>query len=290
MSQQPITVVLGSGAIAVAIARRVSSGKHILLADLRLENAEKAAQALREAGFACSTIEMDVSSRKSVQKVADHAVSLGAVQYVINSVGVSPSQAAPQTVCKVDLYGTALVLEIFGGVIAEGGAGVMISSQSSHRLPPLSERDLRDLATTPTEQLLDLPIVKEIDDSLRAYQIAKKANALRVQMEAVRWGRRGARVNCISPGIIFTPLALDELNSPERGAFYRDMLASIPAKRGGTPDEVAALAEVVLTGGYITGSDFLIDGGATAKFFWGGMKCHKKQRLPQQPLFFDALQ
>ena len=167
------------------------------------------------------------------------------------------------------IYGTALVLEIFGEVIAEGGAGVVIGSQSSHRLPPLREEDLRDLATTPTEALLTLPIVQEINDSLRAYQIAKKANALRVQMEAVRWGKRGARVNCISPGIIYTPLALDELNSPQRGAFYREMLVNIPAKRGGTPDEVAALAEVVLSGGYISGSDFLIDGGATAKFLWG---------------------
>ena len=149
------------------------------------------------------------------------------------------------------IYGTALVLEIFGEVIAEGGAGVVIGSQSSHRLPPLREEDLRDLATTPTEALLTLPIVQEINDSLRAYQIAKKAN------------------NCISPGIIFTPLALDELNSPERGEFYRNMLANIPAKRGGTPDEVAALAEVVLSGGYISGSDFLIDGGTTAKFLWG---------------------
>ena len=266
--KQQVIVVLGSGAIAVAIARRVSTGNHVLLADLREENAEKAAQALREAGVECSTIAMDVSSRESVQAVADKAAALGEVRYVINSAGVSPSQAAPQTVCKVDLYGTALVLEIFGGVIAEGGSGVMIGSQSSHRLLPLDEADLRALATTPTEALLDLPIVKEIDDSLRAYQIAKKANALRVQMEAVRWGKRGARVNCISPGIIYTPLALDELNG-EHKEFYRDMLANLPAKRGGTPDEVAALAETVLNGGYITGSDFLIDGGATAKFWWG---------------------
>ena len=184
-----VTVVLGSGAIAVAIARRVSTGNHVLLADLRLENAEKAAQTLREAGFECSTMAMDVSDRASVQAVADRAAALGDVRYVINSAGVSPSQASPQAIAKVDLYDTALVLEIFGDVIAEGGAGVVIGSQSSHRLPPLDESDLRDLATTPTEQLLDLPLVKEIDDSLRAYQIAKKANALRVQMEAVRSGQ-----------------------------------------------------------------------------------------------------
>ena len=177
--KQQVTIVLGSGAIAVAIARRVSTGNHVLLADLREENAEKAAQALCEAGFECSTIAMDVSSRESVQAVADRAAALGEVRYVINSAGVSPSQAAPQTVCKVDLYGTALVLEIFGGVIAEGGSGVMIGSQSSHRLLPLDEADLRALATTPTEALLDLPIVKEIDDSLRAYQIAKNQRLAR---------------------------------------------------------------------------------------------------------------
>ncbi|MGF6148865.1 Glucose 1-dehydrogenase 2 [Kingella potus] len=266
--KQQVTVVLGSGAIAVAIARRVSTGNHVLLADLREENAEKAAQTLREAGFECSTMAVDVSDRAAVQEASDRAAALGEVRYVVHSAGVSPSQAAAQTVCKVDLYGTALVLEIFGGVIAEGGSGVVIGSQSSHRLPPLAEADLRALAVTPTEELLDLPLVKAIDDTLYAYQIAKKANALRVQMEAVRWGRRGARVNCISPGIIYTPLALDELNG-ERQDFYRDMLANLPAKRGGTPDEVAALAETVLTGGYITGSDFLIDGGATAKFWWG---------------------
>lgn len=266
-----VTVVLGSGAIAVAIARRVSTGNHVLLADLRLENAEKAAQTLREAGFECSTMAMDVSDRASVQAVADRAAALGDVRYVINSAGVSPSQASPQAIAKVDLYGTALVLEIFGDVITEGGAGVVIGSQSSHRLPPLAEADLRALAVTPTEELLDLPLVRDIGDSLRAYQVAKKANALRVQMEAVRWGRRGARVNCISPGIVYTPLALDELNG-ERKDFYRDMLANLPVGRGGTPYEVAALAEMVLIGGYITGSDFLIDSGATAKFWFGEIK------------------
>lgn len=211
---------------------------------------------------------MNVSQRDSVQKVVDAAVALGDVMQVINSAGVSPSQASPELISRVDLYGTALVLELFGKVIAEGGSGLMIGSQSSHRLAPLAEADLRALATTPTEQLLDLPLVKEINDSLRAYQIAKKGNALRVQMEALRWGERGARVNCISPGIIYTPLALDELNSPTRGEFYRNMLASLPVHRGGIPDEVAALAEVVMNSGYMTGSDLLIDGGATAKYWF----------------------
>lgn len=264
-----VVVVIGSGAIAVACARRVSVGKPILLADIRLENAEAAAKTLREAGFECHTAQVDVANRTSVQALADQAAALGEVYRLINTAGRSPSQASPQAILQADLYGTALVLEIFGKIIAEDGSALMTGSQSAFRLEPLPAGDIRALATTASEALLDLPIVKAIDDSLRAYQISKRGNALRVQAEAVRWGKRGARVNCISPGIIFTPLALDELNSTERGEFYRNMLASIPAKRGGTPDEVADLAALVMNAGYITGSDFLIDGGATAKFWWG---------------------
>ncbi|MDO5639832.1 MAG: SDR family oxidoreductase [Neisseria sp.] len=268
--KKQINVVIGTGSIAIAIARRVSVGKPILLADIRLENAEAAAKTLREAGFECHTAQVDVADRTSVQALADQAAALGEVYRLINTAGRSPSQASPQAILQADLYGTALVLEIFGNIIAEDGSALMTGSQSAFRLEPLTAEDIHALATTPTEALLDLPLVKAIDDSLRAYQISKRGNALRVQAEAVRWGKRGARVNCISPGIIFTPLALDELNSEERGGFYRDMLASIPAKRGGTPDEVADLAALMLNAGYITGSDFLIDGGATAQFWYGG--------------------
>lgn len=269
MTQSCITVVIGSGSIAQAIARRVGIGSQVLLADVRLENAEAAAKTLREAGFECTTAVVDVASRSSVQTLAEQAAGMGAVHRLINTAGRSPSQASPQDILKADLYGTALVLEIFGDVVGEGASALMTGSQSAFRLEPLSADDIRALALTPADELLDLPLVRAIDDSLRAYQISKRGNALRVQMEAVRWGQRGARVNCISPGIIFTPLALDELNSPERGEFYRNMLASIPARRGGTPDEVAALAELVMNSGYITGSDFLIDGGATAQFWYG---------------------
>ncbi|MDU8925017.1 SDR family oxidoreductase [Pasteurellaceae bacterium LIM206] len=264
-----VSVVIGSGSIAQAIARRVSAGMNILLADIRSEHAAAAAKTLREAGFECSTAQVDVADRASVQALADQAAAMGDVYRVINTAGRSPSQASPRDILKADLYGTALVLDIFGEVIAEGGSALMTGSQSAFRLEPLTAEQIRALAVTPTEELLDLPFVQAIDDSLRAYQISKRGNALRVQAQAVRWGERKARVNCISPGIIFTPLALDELNSPERGEFYRNMLASIPARRGGTPDEVADLAAVVMNSGYITGSDFLIDGGATAKFWYG---------------------
>lgn len=267
--KKDVIVLVGSGAIGVAIARRVAVGKELVLADLHLENAEKQAAELRNAGFSVHTVECDVSSRESIQKTVGFSTALGAVKGVINTAGVSPSQASAQLLFKVDLYGTAVLLEEFGKVIAEGGSAVVIGSQSAHRLEPLTLEQNRALALTPSEKLLDLPFIKEVNDSLRAYQLSKRGNALRVQAEAVRWGKRGARVNCISAGIIYTPLANDELNG-ERKDFYQKMLSELPVGRGGAPDEIANLAELMMSerGAYITGSDFLIDGGATAKYWW----------------------
>ena len=265
-----VIVLIGSGAIGVAIARRVSVGRELILADLKPEHAEKQAEELRAAGYRVHTTACDVSSRASIRAVAALAASLGAVKGLINTAGVSPSQAPAALLFKVDLYGTAVLLEIFGDIIAPGGAAVMIGSQSAHRLEPLTPEQNRELALTPCEALLDLPYIKNETDSLRAYQLSKRGNALRVAAAAVRWGQRGARVNCISAGIIHTPLANDELNG-ERKDFYRAMLAALPVGRGGTPDEIANLAELLMSerGGYITGSDILIDGGATAKYWWG---------------------
>lgn len=267
-----VVVVIGPGSIGQAIARRVGAGKHVLLADLRRENAEAAARTLREAGFEVTTATVDVSSRISVEALVARADSLGDVHGVVHAAGVSPSQAAPETILKVDLYGTALVLEEFGKVIAQGGAGVVIASQSGHRLPPLATEDSHALATTPVEELLGLPMLQpdRVKDSLHAYQLSKRGNSLRVMFEAVRWGERGARINTISPGIIMTPLAKDELTGP-RGAGYRRMIEGCPAKRAGTPDEVGNVAALLMghDGAFITGSDFLMDGGVTAAYWFG---------------------
>ncbi|MDT1062370.1 SDR family oxidoreductase [Paracoccus sp. CPCC 101403] len=265
-----VTVVVGAGAIGQAIARRVSSGRHVVLADLKRDNAEQAARVLELAGFTTTATTVDVSDRDSVRALIRTVTGLGDVKLLVQAAGVSPSQAPVATILKVDLYGTAMLLEEFGEVIASGGSAIVISSQSGHRLPALTPGQDRQLATAPAEELLDLPFVREIDDTLLAYQISKRCNSLRVRGQAPRWGRRGARVNAISPGIVITPLAWDELNG-ERAAFYRDMLARSPAGRAGTPDEIAALAALIAgpEGGYITGSDFLIDGGATANFFHG---------------------
>lgn len=267
-----VVVVIGAGSIGQAIARRVSAGKHVLLADLRPDNADAAAEVLRDAGFQVSTAIVDVSARDSVHALVEAATGLGEVTGLIHAAGVSPSQASPQTILAVDLYGTALVLEEFGEVIAPGGAGVVIASQSGHRLPALIPEQDRALAVTPADQLLDLPMLQpdHVADSLHAYQISKRGNSLRVRAEAVRWGRRGARINTISPGIIVTPLARDELNGP-RGDGYRRMIQLSPAGRAGTPDEVGHLGALLMgpDGAFITGSDFLMDGGVTAAYWHG---------------------
>lgn len=271
---QKVVVVIGPGSIGQAIARRVGAGRHLLLADLRDENAASAAKTLSEAGFDVTTAVVDVSSRTSVEALVAQATSLGTVHGLIHAAGVSPSQASPETILKVDLYGTALVLQEFGKVIAEGGSAVVIASQSGHRLPPLMPDQSKALATTPVEDLLKLPMLQldQIKDTLHAYQLSKRGNSLRVMYEAVRWGERGARVNTISPGIIITPLAKDELSGP-RGAGYRRMIDGCPAKRAGTPDEVANVAALLMgsDGAFITGSDFLMDGGVTSSYWFGSL-------------------
>ena len=267
-----VVVVIGPGQIGQAIARRVGAGKKVLLADFSEANAKSAAELLSAAGFDVDVATVDVSSREAVEALAGTAAGFGDVTGLIHAAGVSPSQAPPQTILKVDLYGTALVLEQFGAVIARGGSGVVIASQSGHRLPALTPEQNKALATTPVEGLLGLPFVQpdQIKDSLHAYQMSKRGNSLRVMAEAVRWGQSGARINTISPGIIMTPLARDELNGP-RGEGYRRMIESSVAKRAGTPDEVANLAALLMgpDGGFISGSDFLMDGGVTATYWFG---------------------
>jgi NAD(P)-dependent dehydrogenase (short-subunit alcohol dehydrogenase family) len=265
-------LVIGAGSIGQAIARRVSAGKHILLADLRQENAAAAADVLSNAGFEVSTTTVDVSSRDSIQQLVGAATAVGEVTGVIHAAGVSPSQASPKTILAVDLYGTAVVLEELGRVIARGGAGIVIASQSGHRLGALTAEQDQALATTPADELLALPMLQpdKVTDALHAYQLAKRGNSLRVMAEAVRWGKRGARVNTISPGIIITPLARDEL-SGARGEGYRRMIELCPAGRAGTPDEVGSVGALLMgpDGTFITGSDFLMDGGVTASYWFG---------------------
>ncbi len=267
-----VLLLMGAGQIGLAIARRVGCGRKIVVGDKKLENARACAGILEGAGFSAVPAEADLASRESVENIIAEALGYGELKILVNAAGVSPSQASIETILKVDLYGTAVLLEEAGKVIAPGGAGVTISSQSGHRMPQLAPEEDRLLACTPPEELLSLEILApgSIRDTLHAYQMAKRCNEKRVMAEAVKWGARGARINSISPGIIVTPLALDEFNGP-RGDFYKNMFAGSPAGRPGTADEVANVAELLLgeRGSFITGSDFLIDGGATASYFYG---------------------
>lgn len=273
-----VMILTGAGQIGMAIARRMGYGKKIVIGDKKRENALAISTVMNEAGFDAVPVEMDISSRESIVNLIREAQKYGDISMFVNAAGVSPSQAPVETVLKVDLYGTAVLLEEVGKVIKEGGVGVTISSQSGHRMPALSVEVDELLATTPTEELLALEVLQpqNINDSLHAYQMAKRCNVKRVMAEAVKWATRGARINSISPGIVVTPLALDEFNGP-RGDFYKNMFAKCPAGRPGTADEIANVAELLMSdkGAFITGADFLIDGGATASYFYGPLKPKK---------------
>lgn len=272
---QKVMILTGAGQIGMAIARRMGYGMKIIIGDKKQENAQTIAKIMNNAGFDVVPMKMDLSSRASIQNIIIEAQKYGDITMMVNAAGVSPSQAPIEAILKVDLYGTAVLLEEVGKVIAPGGVGVTISSQSGHRMKQLTPEEDEQLACTPTEKLLELPLLQpeNIRDTLHAYQLAKRCNEKRVMAESVKWGAKDARINSISPGIIVTPLAIDEFNGP-RGDFYKNMFANCPAGRPGTADEVANVAELLMSdrGAFITGADFLIDGGATASYFYGPLK------------------
>lgn len=270
-----VMLLVGAGQIGMAIARRVATGMKIIVGDKKTENAENIAAILNNAGFDAFPVKTDLSDRASIQSMIAKGQEYGEITMLVNAAGVSPSQAPIEAILKVDLYGTAILLEEVGKVIASGGVGVTISSQSGWRMPALTAQQDEQLATTPTEELLSLDILQpgNIHDTLHAYQMAKRCNEKRVMAQSVEWGKRGARLNAIAPGIIVTPLAIDEFNGI-RGDFYKNMFAKCPAGRPGTADEVANVAELLMSdkGAFITGSTFLIDGGATASYYYGSLK------------------
>ena len=275
MNRKNVMLLSGAGQIGMAIARRMGYGMKIIIGDIKIENAEKISKIMKNAGYDAEAAEMDLSDRNSIKSFIAKGQNYGDIKMLVNAAGVSPSQASIQTILKVDLYGTAVLLEEVGKVICSGGVGITISSQSGKRMPQLTAQEDAMLACTPTEELLSLKLLQpeNIKDTLHAYQIAKRCNEKRVMAEAVKWGNRGARINSISPGIIVTPLAIDEFNGP-RGDFYKNMFAKCPARRPGTADEVANVAELLMSdkGAFITGTDFMCDGGATASYFYGPLK------------------
>jgi NAD(P)-dependent dehydrogenase (short-subunit alcohol dehydrogenase family) len=270
-----VLVIIGAGGIGQAIARRQGPGKLVLIADFNQTTLDNAAQSLRSAGHRIETQHVDVANRESVRALADKAAALGNVMQVVNTAGLSPNMAQPDRILAVELYGAALVFEEFGRVIAAGGSAIVISSMAGHMPGPLPPEQDYALAHTPADELLALPFLQAdaVTDSGAAYAISKRANHLRVQAESLRWAERGARVNSISPGIILTPLAQHELDSPI-GAAYRVMIEQSASKRMGTADEVAAAAAYLMgpEASFVTGSDLLIDGGVIAAMRAGRIK------------------
>ena len=273
--KKDVMIVTGAGQISMAIARRMGYGKKIVMGDKNLENAKAVAGVMNQAGFNVEPVKMELSSRESIKNLIARAQEYGEIKMLVNGAGVSPSQVTIDEILRVDLYGTAVLLEEVGKVIASGGVGVTISSQSGWRMPQLTAEEDEALATTLPEELLKLEMLQpeNIKDTLHAYQIAKRCNEKRVMAQSVEWGKRKARINAIAPGIIVTPLAVDEFNGP-RGDFYKNMFAKCPAGRPGTADEVANVAELLMSekGAFITGSTFLIDGGATSSYYYGPLR------------------
>ncbi len=272
--KKEVAVIVGSGSIGLAIARRVGNGRTLLLADYSEKALKTAADLLGGEGYDVTTQVTDVSESAAVAVLADAAAEVGPVTQVVYTAGVSPVQASTERVLHVDLLGTALVLDEFARVIAPGGAGLVISSMAGHMFGPYAPEIEQALAGTATAELLSLSFLQpeQVGDSGAAYGLSKRANALRVQAQAVVWGERGARVNCISPGIILTPLARDEMSGPGSEG-YRRMIETSAAGRVGTPDEVAETAAFLLgrQAGFITGSDLLMDGGVIAALRTGAL-------------------
>ena len=260
-----VLAVIGVGGMGQAIARRLGAGKTVLLADYNEGTLASVAESLAADGHHVESRSVDVSSPESVHGLAEFAASLGSVTQVAHTAGLSPSQASAEAILAVDLLGVALVLDEFGAVVAPGGAGVVIASMAGHMFPPLTAAQERALANNRPGELLQLDFISSIEDPNFAYPIAKQANHIRVRAASAHWGRRGARINSISPGIISTPMGQQELASPV-GDGMRAMVTMSATGRLGTPEDIA-LATAFLLGpdaSFITGTDLLVDGGVIA--------------------------
>ena len=271
---KPVIALLGAGSMGTAIVRRIAAGKKILLGDISEKNLEKVSHDFRYSGYDVETMIVNALKKVSVEAFAEKAASLGPVMTFIDTAGASPNQAKPEHIIALDMVGTGYAVDAFGKVMAPGGAGLIISSQTGYMYPIPYETE-QEILYTPTEKLAELPIVKEIamQNSGWAYMIAKRVNHLQaMKAAATTWKARRARINTLSPGIIVTPLAYDEFAAAGEG--YQRMIDASAAERSGTSDEIAEAGAFLLGehAGFITGTDLLIDGGTIAAIRTGQYK------------------
>ncbi|MFV8054733.1 SDR family oxidoreductase [Mycobacterium sp. 48b] len=267
-----VLVVVGVGGMGEAIARRLGSGKRVVIADYNKETLDRVGAALCADGYDVTEVVVDVSDRESLSELARSSAALGPIKQVAHTAGVSGAQAPCEAIWRVDLVGVAHSLDVFGEVIAAGGSGVYIASMAGAiAAPTIAPEIAAALADTPSSELLDLPVVTS-SDAAAAYAIAKRANQLRVQRASVAWGKKGARVNSVSPGVISTPMGQQEL-AAESGQLMRTMISSSGTGRIGTPADIAAAVEFLLgpDSTFITGTDLLVDGGVVAALQSGAL-------------------
>lgn len=269
-----VIALLGAGSMGTAIVKRIAAGRKVLLGDISEQNLERATKEFQYGGCDVETCVVNALEKDSVEAFAQKAASLGPVKYFIDTAGASPHQTNPAHILNLDMVGTGYAVDAFGEVMAKGGAGLLISSQTGYmyRLPDEVEREI---LSTPTEKLLDIPYMQQVamKDSGIAYMIAKRVNHLQAQRAAATtWKARRARINTISPGVIVTPLAYDEFAAAGEG--YQQMIDASAAERTGTSEEIAEAAAFLLGehAGFITGTDLLIDGGTIAAIRTGQYK------------------
>ena len=272
--KKEVIALLGAGSMGTAITRRIAAGRKILLGDVSEENLERVSRDFRYSGYDVETMIVNALEKNSVEAFAEKAASLGDVMYFIDTAGASPHQTNPEHILELDMVGTGYAVDAFGRVMAKGGAGLIISSQTGYMFPIPYETEI-EILNTPTEKLMDLPFIKEtaMQNSGLAYMIAKRINHLQAQKAAATtWKQRRARINTISPGVIVTPLAYDEFAAAGEG--YQEMIDTSAAERTGTSDEIAEAGAFLLGehAGFITGTDLLIDGGVIAAIRTGEYK------------------
>ena len=270
-----VVALLGAGSMGMEIAERVAQNRIVLLGDISEKALEAARQKLEYSGYSVETMRVDASDKDSIYAFASKAKELGPVKYYIHTAGASPNQTNPQHMIKLDLIGSAYALDAFGEVMAKDGAGILISSQTGYMLPqPLTNEEEYALTMTPADELAQLPMLQPnvIVNSGIAYIMSKRANQLRVRKAAIDWGKRGARINTISPGVVVTPLAYDEFRAAGEG--YQKMIEASAMHRVGNPAEIANAAQFLLSdqASFITGTDLLVDGGTIAAIKTGEYK------------------